>query len=465
MMMYPPGPNDQATIIKVAMAFRDPAGLTPALMEVAEHGDNGIASVLLPQIGRVNVITNLDAVAKVYGDPKTYGKASDLMYLMQGLTLGRNNWVFSNGDIWKLQHDSAKGFTHPNAVRAQVPHLVKIIHEFFDYVDESGGVITRDDWSKLMFAMGSQIFFSRNLGDEEPWLAENIDKMFTMESELAGQKMKPTFATDFAVELAEYAALKAEVDGFIADEVKTRQGMDEPPADLITALMDMMSNHNVQELIDQGLVDPTLLADDVRTAFVAATETTAALAGFLSGRLYLDPDYEAKVANQLRQLGEPGYQTWKEANYFRWAAQEALRIDVIAPTGLRRAMKRKGSDGQELPNPTLLGYDIEGLVVVPVMGIHHMEKYHPFHDRFLPEERFGNDAIFPVARWSYLPLGAGERICLGKPLAETEISLLNGVMYNRYDDIILLPPFEDGVVTVQETTRKPHPKTTWKVVA
>jgi cytochrome P450 len=462
-MMYPPGPTDQATVMKVAMAFRDPAGLTPALMEVAKYGDNGIASILLPQIGRANVVTNLEAVAKVYGDPKTYGKASDLMYLMQGMTLGRNNWVFSNGPVWKFQHESAKGFTHPNAVRAQVPSLLRIIDSFFDYVDENGGEITRADWSKLMFSMGSQIFFSRNLGEDEPWLAENIDKMFAMESELAGSKMKPNFATDFAVELAEYAALKAEVDDFIADEVSARQMMSEPPKDLITALVDMMNNPGVQELIDQGLVDPMLLADDVRTAFVAATETTAALAGFLSGRLYLDPVYEAKVANQLRELGDPGYETWKTAYFFRWAAQETLRMDVIAPTGLRRVLKRVDASGQQLPNPTLLGYDIEGLVIVPVMGLHHMEEHYPFQDQFLPEERFGDRATFPVAKWAYLPLGAGERICLGKPLAETEISLVNGVMYNRYDDIVVLPPFEDGVVTVQETTRKPHPNTIWKV--
>jgi cytochrome P450 family 6 len=51
--------------------------------------------------------------------------------------------------------------------------------------------------------------------------------------------------------------------------------------------------------------------------------------------------------------------------------------------------------------------------VIPVLGLHHDEKYYPDPDRFDPE-RFNEEEKVKRPPYVYLPFGDGPRICIGK---------------------------------------------------
>jgi cytochrome P450 family 6 len=51
--------------------------------------------------------------------------------------------------------------------------------------------------------------------------------------------------------------------------------------------------------------------------------------------------------------------------------------------------------------------------VIPVLGLHHDEKYYPDPDRFDPE-RFSEEEKAKRPPYVYLPFGDGPRICIGK---------------------------------------------------
>lgn len=51
-------------------------------------------------------------------------------------------------------------------------------------------------------------------------------------------------------------------------------------------------------------------------------------------------------------------------------------------------------------------------VIIPVYGIHHDEKNFPNPENFDPE-RFNDENVNNIARYTFLPFGEGPRICLG----------------------------------------------------
>ncbi len=81
--------------------------------------------------------------------------------------------------------------------------------------------------------------------------------------------------------------------------------------------------------------------------------------------------------------------------------------------------------------------------------LHRSPEFFPEPNRFAPE-RFASDAP-PCHPLTYLPFGAGERICVGRHYAMQEIHLLLAMLVSRF-----LFTFSDAVQPQLTVTLRPR---------
>lgn len=163
----------------------------------------------------------------------------------------------------------------------------------------------------------------------------------------------------------------------------------------------------------QGLSDAQL-ADNLLGFILAGFETTAAA---LTWALYLiasDRPVEQKILTECDAvLGTnlPAPQTVNHLTYTRQVVSEALRIYPPAFMITRIAARETTLAGRRMK----AGQRIN----IPIWAIHRAERFWPNSHAFDPE-RFAPGAPQPD-RYTYMPFGAGPRICIGAAFAMTEM--------------------------------------------
>ncbi|KAM6443419.1 steroid 17-alpha-hydroxylase/17,20 lyase isoform 1-T1 [Liasis olivaceus] len=193
--------------------------------------------------------------------------------------------------------------------------------------------------------------------------------------------------------------------------------------DLMDALLRAklnMENNNSHPFCEQELTDDYLLMT-VADIFGAGVETTTTVLKWTVLYLLHYPEVQQKIQEELDQkVGfnrHPLLADRQHLNYLEATISEILRIQPVSPLLISHEALADTSIGEyHIPKGTE--------VVINLWSIHHDEKewdepgkFNP--DRFLDED--GNRIYSPSP--SYLPFGAGIRVCLGETLAKMELFL------------------------------------------
>ncbi len=188
-----------------------------------------------------------------------------------------------------------------------------------------------------------------------------------------------------------------------------------PPPEEARDLFDMLAAARDPET-GRGF-DRAELRDEVSTMIIAGHETTSTAlfwACYIAAKL---PELQAKIAEEVRGVDlSPGVaaEALKRLVFTRAFVDEVLRL--YPPAFLMVRVAREAD--------SILGHSIAPGTVVSiapwVIHRHHAywtdpETFNP--GRFLPGAK-------PPARFSYLPFGAGPRICVGAQFALTEAVLV-----------------------------------------
>jgi cytochrome P450 len=160
----------------------------------------------------------------------------------------------------------------------------------------------------------------------------------------------------------------------------------------------------------------TMNAVDVRnnllTFITAGHETTALALTWTFYLLSLHPEVEWRVKSEIAAAtgGGPVHARHIDAlAYTNQVIQEAMRL--YPPAGLIvRAARRDVQLGNEQIRAGTTVY-------VPVYAVHRHERFWCAPDRFDPS-RFEPEAAKARDRYTYLPFGAGPRICIGQNFAQ-----------------------------------------------
>lgn len=195
-------------------------------------------------------------------------------------------------------------------------------------------------------------------------------------------------------------------------------------------------------------VDDREARDQMATFFLAGHETTATALAWTWYLLGNDAGVERKLHAELDRVlagRVPTYEDIEKLVYCRQVVEEAMRLYPPAHTTSRVALADDEVMGVRIAKGTA--------VIISPWLMHRHRSYWANPDRFDPEN-FAPEASAARQRFTYLPFGAGPRICIGMAFAMTEAILILATLAQRFS-FRLAPGFE--VQPVAKITLRPQP--------
>jgi cytochrome P450 len=165
-------------------------------------------------------------------------------------------------------------------------------------------------------------------------------------------------------------------------------------------------------------LDDREVRDQMATFFLAGHETTATTLAWTWYLLGHAPDVEAKLHGELDTVlgGRAAtYADYDKLTYTRMVLEEAMRLYPPAHTTARQAIAEDRFGDIAIPPGTMV-------IISPyIMQRHRL--YWQNGDAFDPEN-FAPEKAAQRRRYTYLPFGAGPRICIGQGFAMIEAVLI-----------------------------------------
>ena len=191
-------------------------------------------------------------------------------------------------------------------------------------------------------------------------------------------------------------------------------------------------------LIDQHRRDPRAIRDDAMSLLIAGHETSGALLSWTFAALADEPEWLARVLDELRAvLGErvPTADDLPALTITRAVVEEVLRLYPPAYS----LFLRQATEDVDVAGAAIRAGD---LVQVAPYSVHRDPRWFNDPQKFDPS-RFLSKPTWP--RYAYLPFGAGPRVCIGQNFALMEaclviVTLLQRVVPERLERSPVLSP-------------------------
>jgi len=210
------------------------------------------------------------------------------------------------------------------------------------------------------------------------------------------------------------------LDAELARTVAERRRRGASGNDLLTLLIAAVDAESDRSLSDRDIID------NLQTFIAAGHETTALALTWTPYLLALYPEAEARVAAEIAEVSGGGPvqpEHIARLSYTRQVLLEAMRLYPPAPI-----ISREASRDIRIGDVFIAA---DTTIFVPVYAIHRHHRLWPEPERFDPE-RFAPDAAENRHRYSYLPFGAGPRICIGMNFALQEATAILAVLLGAF---------------------------------
>jgi cytochrome P450 len=168
------------------------------------------------------------------------------------------------------------------------------------------------------------------------------------------------------------------------------------------------------------------LRDEVITLLIAGHETTALALSWTWYLLSQNPQADAKLAAELREVLGGRAPTVSDLPRLRYTEQvitESMRLYPPAWGIGREAIADCEIGGYAIPAGTT--------VIISAWLSHRNPKHFPEPLAFRPE-RWAGDFAATLPRFAYIPFGGGPRICIGNRFAMMEAVLVLATVAQRF---------------------------------
>jgi cytochrome P450 len=316
----------------------------------------------------------------------------------------------AQGDHWRWQRRAAAPGFRPDTVAAMTPLMVSAAEAALQRWRDRGDGARLDiatEMTGITFQVILDTMLSGGEGIDVPAAARMItDYLETLGKITPADLMQWPTWTRVALAPRGYRAmvsLKAMVDRMVAARRKSPSR-----ADLVDLLMQAKDPETGRQM------DDVLLRDNLLT-FIGAGHETTALA--LTWSLYLlgaHPPTAARVRAEIARVA--GDATITDAHverltFTRQVVQEAMRLYPSLPLMSRMCAEDVEAGGLKVTRGTF--------VFIPIYAIQRHRLLWDQPDVFDPD-RFSPERSAGRHRFSYLPFGAGPRVCIGQAFAQTE---------------------------------------------
>jgi cytochrome P450 len=213
----------------------------------------------------------------------------------------------------------------------------------------------------------------------------------------------------------------SEFDIAINRLIETRiQNHDASPNDLLNRLLAERDKETSGRLSIQEV------RDEVITTFIAGHETTAQALTWVWYLLSQHPAEEAKLHAEIKTVLNgrlPRHEDLAKLTYTRMIIEEAMRLYPPAHTISRTPLVDDEICNLRIPKGTV--------VLISPWVLHRHRRLWERPDAFEPT-RFAPERAATRPRFSYLPFGAGPRVCLGVAFAMAETMLMLAAIAQRF---------------------------------
>lgn len=192
-----------------------------------------------------------------------------------------------------------------------------------------------------------------------------------------------------------FARVRAALDEVILEEIAQARGDERvEERDDVLALLVQARDEDGNALTDEQL------RDQMMTLLVQGHSSTAVALAWALERLLLNPPVLERLRDELRDNGD---------DYLEGVVKETLRARPSIPMTTRLVKQPYELGGYQIePGVTL---------VTDIFTVHHREDLYPEPEAFRPERFIGQKE----GRYTWIPFGGGDRYCIGRTFATTEM--------------------------------------------
>ncbi|MFO0549647.1 MAG: cytochrome P450 [Polyangiaceae bacterium] len=210
------------------------------------------------------------------------------------------------------------------------------------------------------------------------------------------------------------------IDRRVERMIAERRASRSTSEDLLTRLLDARDEGGGVAMTDRQL------RDEIVTLFVAGHETTANALGWALYLLGRSPAPRARLFEEIGALrGEPAaLGDLARLPYTQQVFKESLRLYPPVPVYERQVLEPFEIGGYHLARG-------EFATVFP-WALHHRPELYPDPETFDPD-RFTAEAEEKRPRYTFVPFGAGPRVCIGNHFALLEGPLVLATMLGRVE--------------------------------
>jgi cytochrome P450 len=359
------------------------------------------------QLGPANFVLVSDPVAVKHcliDNNKNYPKNYESTARVFGDSI-----LTSNGDFWLQQRRIMQPAFHQREIAKYASVMV----------EHSRGMVEK--WKRghskpisvLHEMMGVtqtvilQVMFSANIGERTTQMAAAFDEVVGNFNRNFIRAIPPLFKD------RKFERAINQIDEFLFDLIKQRRAnLEGAPKDMLTTLLTAVDPET-----NEGMTDKQL-RDEMLTLYFAGHETTATTLAWTLYFLTREPEIEAKVRQEIKDVvGDrtPTIEDWQKLTYTRMVIDETLRLRSPAWMFTRIAKENDIVDGYEIKKGQMMMFS-------PYVT-HHMPQYWQNPDQFNPE-RFAPNADANRPKSAYMPFSLGPRMCIGNIFALVEATLM-----------------------------------------
>ncbi len=363
-----------------------------------------------PKLFEQALIKQSDDFVKIRSDGKPIGLE---------LVLGKG-LVTSQGDLWQRQRRLMQPVFQRSNITTLLPQIATAGSNMLDRwrkLGEGAEINLSREMTQLTLEGITQTMFSTSVLDKIEQISPSLDILLRYAAEtIVNPLMFPLYIPTPANQKFKQAL--GIIDELIYGIINERRATPSTHNDLLDMLLKASDDNTGEKMTDRQL------RDEVITIFGAGHETTANL---LSWTLYLlarHPDVLAKLRQELDSLLQgkiPDATDLQQLVYAKAVLNESLRFRPPAGIMLRRVNKDTEIDGYFLKAGRLAIFNI--------FNLHHHAEFWSQPEQFDPE-RF---LIHENRRFSFMPFGTGERICIGSHFALLESQLLLSMIVQHCD--------------------------------
>jgi len=318
-----------------------------------------------------------------------------------------NGLLSSNGDFWRQQRRQVQPGFGASHLRAYAETMVAYTLERVRHWPIGGIIDVKSEMMGLTLSVVGKVLMGKDVRSRQ---SEVETAMVAFRRSFGGvSSVLPRWVPHpaRARERRVLARMRALMDGFI-DEHASGLGDDDQ------CLLHVLA----QGLGSDGFMSREQLRDEALTLFFAGHETTSHALSWTLSLLARNPAVRAKLGREVDEVLGGRAATFADLPALEYTAQvlgEAMRLYPPAHSVLREAAR----------DTTLAGYDVPqgSHVVVSIFHAQRDGRWHAGPLEFRPE-RFEAEAAKIMKPGSYVPFGAGTRVCIGKRFALMEATLI-----------------------------------------